>query len=130
MASPLQFPSDFPEYLFVIHTASPTLMGMAMALALIIVIQGSLNIYFKTIQVGNALVAQEVKDLALSLLDQVAAVARVWSLAQELAHAMGVAKKKKKKTEQVDWRTSVPCKGSEEVCICILVTCFALKTFS
>ena len=39
-------------------------------------------------------------------------------------------KREKKKTEQVDWRTSVPCKGSEEVCICILVTCFALKTFS
>ena len=97
MASPSQFPSDFPEYLFVIHTASPTLMGMAMTLALIIIIQGSLNIYFKTIQVGNALVAQEVKDLSLSLLDQVAAVARVWSLAQELAHAMGVAKKRKKK---------------------------------
>ena len=37
--------------------------------------------------------AQQVRDLALSLQWQVAAIAWVRSLAQELPHAVGVAKK-------------------------------------
>jgi len=42
---------------------------------------------------------QWVKDPALSLLQQVAAVAWVHSLAQELPHATGTAKTKRKKAE-------------------------------
>ena len=43
-------------------------------------------------------VAQSVKDLALSLLQFVTAVVRVQSLAWECPHAIGSAKKKKKRT--------------------------------
>ena len=52
----------------------------------------------------SSLVAQWAKDLALSLLCSayccalLTAVAQVQSLAQELLHALGMAKKKKKKS--------------------------------
>ena len=54
--------------------------------------------HLKMGELGSSLVAQWFKDLALSLA-WVAAVVQVISLAQELPHAMGVAKKKKKKLE-------------------------------
>ena len=39
------------------------------------------------------LVAQQVKDPMFTPVAQVAAVAQVWSLAWEISHAMGMAKK-------------------------------------
>ena len=52
--------------------------------------------------VGSSLVAQQVKDLAVvTAAAQVTAVAWVLSLAWELAHAMGTAKKEKKKKKNL-----------------------------
>ena len=44
---------------------------------------------------GSSLVAQQVKDLGF-----VTAVVLVWSLAQELLHAVGLAKEEKKKKKK------------------------------
>ena len=59
---------------------------------------------FKTFLLGifpqSSLVAQQVKDLPLSIVTSVvwvAAMARVRSLNQELLHAMSTAKKRKRK---------------------------------
>ena len=50
----------------------------------------------------SSLVAQQIKDLALSAVAQVAAVARVPSLVQEIPHATGATKKKKRERERTD----------------------------
>ena len=58
--------------------------------------------------------AQQVKDLMLSLLVWIAAVAQVRLLSRELPHAMGVAKKRKEKERKKYENLSFSLSGTSE----------------
>ena len=58
--------------------------------------------------------AQQVKDLMLSLLAWIAAVAQVRLLSREHPHAVGVAKKRKEKERKKNENLSFSLSGTSE----------------